>query len=95
MTTTNRTDAAKRAWETIRARRAAKAAGLPVPETKPKQAAKDYSALIAGWLQSEPKQEEPPAAAPVPEIVAAVQPKERRRPRRRRELQAKQQKAAA
>jgi hypothetical protein len=92
-TTTNRTDAAKRAWETIRARRAAKAAGLPVPETKPKQAAKDYSVLIAGWLQPEPKQEEPPAAAPAE--IGAVQPEERRRPRRRRQLQAKQQKAAA
>ena len=49
-----RSEACKRGWETIRANRAAKAAGLPVPESKarPKQPEKDYSPLIAAWLET-------------------------------------------
>ena len=64
-----RAEACKRAWITIRANRAAKAAGLPVPE--PKAAKVPLSPKIAAWLGIADEPE--PAAPDVAAMEAALQ----------------------
>jgi hypothetical protein len=69
----DRTASAKKAWETMRAR---KAAGLP-PISAEKTAAKperDYTGLIGAWLTPAPPAPEPPApeALPIPAITIVI-----------------------
>lgn len=77
-TRTDRTAAAKKAWETMRAR---KAAGLP-PLSASKPAAKperEYSALIGAWLAAAPV-----VAAGPEQLPAAAPPAKKRRAAKRR-----------